>query len=168
MNTTPASRKSLPDLIFGLAMLAIAIVVWLEAGELPPSPYDPLGPGAFPKALSGALALLSIVVIGRVAVRKEIGRSETSLVFGVGDDTRVPLRKYFLALGLGLATALYAALLTLTSANFLLVTIAYITVLGIALSRRTRGDVAKALVVGMALGIALDALFTKVLLITLP
>lgn len=167
LETEPPARRSRPDLIFGLIMLLLAVVVWREAGALPPSPYDPLGPGAFPMALSGLLGILSILLIGRVFARRHIGRSETSFVHGV-DDARVPLARYLLALGLCTATALYAAMLILTSANFLLLTVPYIAALGIALSRRTPADIATAIAVAVALGIGLDVLFTRILLVTLP
>ena len=50
-------------------ILAVAGVVWREASTLPPAPYDPLGPKAFPIWVSYALAALGSCHAGAAAVR---------------------------------------------------------------------------------------------------
>ncbi|MET3794741.1 tripartite tricarboxylate transporter TctB family protein [Aquamicrobium terrae] len=161
-------RLDLADLVFGIVMLAGSLVVLLYAMALPPSPYDPLGPGAFPKALSGMLAALSLVLIARVLLRRTVARSETSLVYGVEEGERVPLARYLLAIVLAAATVAYSALLIFTDLPFLLLTIVYIAALGFVLSGRTPRDLAIAVAVGIGLGLATDLIFTRVLLIELP
>jgi putative tricarboxylic transport membrane protein len=170
MNEGPAQATpalKLPDLVFGLVVLALAGFVWREAAGLPPSPYDPLGPGSFPRALCIGLGLLSVAMIVRTLMRLTVADAETSFIMGPADGTPGP-RRFWLALGLGLATAAYAGLLILADLDFRLVTIVYIAGLGFALSRRRRQDIFTAIAVGVVMGFGLDWLFTGVLAVTLP
>jgi hypothetical protein len=163
----PQATLKTPDLVFGLVILAFAGFVWREAAGLPPSPYDPLGPGSFPRALCVGLALVAVAIIVRTLAGLAVADSETSFIMVAGNGEPAPQRP-LLAVGLGLATALYAGLLTLADVDFRLITILYITGLGIALSRRRPRDVATAVAVGVVLGFALEFLFTGVLAVTLP
>ena len=61
----------------------IAAVTWREARGLPPAPYDPLGPKAFPIAVSVALAALGLAMLVRLVIGRSLGRTATSMVVGL-------------------------------------------------------------------------------------
>lgn len=65
-----AARPPAVDLLFGLAVLALAAVVWWGAASLPPPRYEPLGSAALPRGLAVAMAGLALVVIVRAVLRR--------------------------------------------------------------------------------------------------
>jgi putative tricarboxylic transport membrane protein len=160
-------ERSRPDLAFGLAMLGVSLLAGWEAIRLRPSPFDPLGPGSFPKLVAALLGVLSLVLLARLALGRKVGQSETSLVLGVGGEA-AHRRRPALAMGVCGATLLYVSALTFTPIGFLPATVVYLAALGIALSGRSRREVVTALAVAVVGGGAVALLFTKVLFVALP
>ena len=67
----PSSRRR--DLIFALAIIAIAgLVIW-EARKQPRSPYDPIGAAGVPIWTAGIM----IILAGSMLVRLALGKSTT-------------------------------------------------------------------------------------------
>lgn len=56
------------DLVFALAVILAAAVVWFGTADLPPPRYEPVGSAALPRAIASLMSLLSIFVAVR-AVR---------------------------------------------------------------------------------------------------
>jgi hypothetical protein len=148
-------------------MLVIAAGVFLAAWQLPPSLFDPLGPGAFPLLVSGLLAALSLVLLGRLALGLSTGRSQTSIIVGM-DGPQEHRRRPWLAVGLFAWTGVYALTLAFAQLGFLVPTIVYLAVLGFALSKRTRRDAMTAGAVAIIGGVATWLLFSKVFLVLWP
>lgn len=156
------------DIVFALVVLAIAGVVWREAGRAPPPLYDPLGPGTGPAWICGALAVLALVILGRALLGLKIGQSTQSLILGVGEDAAGDYRlRPALALFCFAATIAYAAALTL-SVTFLWATMGFLAVVGVAMGNRSRSHVIVALAIAVAGAVAINALFRKVFIIDLP
>ena len=65
-----------------MLILAVAGLVWREASALPPAPYDPLGPKAFPIWVSYALAALGLAMLARLLLGRSLGRAAQSMVVG--------------------------------------------------------------------------------------
>lgn len=162
------AKRSGPDLAFGFAMLAVSLVLGWDAAKLRPSPFDPLGPGSLPKLVAGCLGLLSLILLARIALGRRIGRSETSLVFGIDGADAEHRRRPALALAAAAATVLYVALLSFAPAGFLWPTVGYLAALGFALSDRSRRAALTALAVAVLVGGAIALLFTRVLFVDLP
>ena len=76
------ATSKLGDALFGGVMLVLAVVVFATAWQLPPSLFDPLGPGAFPLLVSGLMALLALILLGRLALGLATGRSATTPATG--------------------------------------------------------------------------------------
>ena len=57
------------EIAYVVLILVIAGIVWHEASALPPAPYDPLGPKAFPIWVSYALAALGLAMLVRLFAR---------------------------------------------------------------------------------------------------
>lgn len=164
---TTKSRRA--DATLGVAMLAVALLIWWEARKLPPSPFDPLGPKSFPIWLSYALAALSIVLLVRVALGLRVGQSTVSLVLGVGGDAPAEYRlRPGLAAFVFACTLAYAAVLTFTPLSFLWSTIAYMAVLGWAMSDRSPRQTALAVAVATIGGAAIFYTFTRIFVVALP
>ena len=164
-----ARRFAATNLAFGLSTLAVSAIVWWEASKVRPSPYDPLGAGAFPKLVSVLLAGLAILLIARVLLGYAIGASDTSLISGLTDDgDETHRRRPFLAVGVLAGLTLYIAALTLTSVGFLWATIVFVAVIGFAMSDRRPRDLVVAGLIALFIGVALNFLFTRVLIVALP
>lgn len=155
------------DALFGGIMLALAVVVFATAWQLPPSLFDPLGPGAFPLLVSGLMGGLALILLGRLALGLATGRSATSIIQGMGAETEHRQRPW-LAVGLYLLTVAYALALAFAHIGFLAPTVVYVGVLGFALSGRTRRDALTALAVAVVGGIGTWLLFTRVFLVLWP
>ncbi len=162
-------RQRQADLWLAVAMAAISAVVWWEASKLAPAPFDPLGPKSFPMWIAGALGLLSAAAIIAILSGRLLGRSETSLILGIGDEapTDYALRPGLAVLASALTVA-YVAVLTFTPIGFLWATIAYIGVLGWAMSDRTPRHNVIAVVIAILAGAGITLLFTKIFILDLP
>lgn len=167
--TQKVNRERQADLGLALVMIAVSAAVWWEASKLRPAPFDPLGPKSFPMWIAGALGLLSVGAIIMILCRRALGRSDTSLILGIGDEAPADyaLRPGLALIATGLTVA-YVAALTLTSAGFLWATIAYIGVLGWAMSDRTPRHTFIAAAVAVIGGCAITYLFTKIFILDLP
>ena len=80
-------------------MLGVSLVAGWEAAKLPPSRFDPLGPGSFPLALAGILGLLSLAALLLSLRGRDIGRAETSMVLGLDESVGSHRRRPWLATG---------------------------------------------------------------------
>jgi hypothetical protein len=162
-------RERRADLGLAFAMIVVSAAVWWEASKLAPAPFDPLGPKSFPMWIAAALGLLSVAAVIIVLCGRLLGRSDTSLILGIGDE---PPADYALRPGLAVAasalTLLYVAVLTLTGVGFLWATIAYIGALGWAMSERTPRHTVIAVVIAVLAGCAITYLFTKIFILDLP
>jgi putative tricarboxylic transport membrane protein len=157
------------NLGFGVAALVASVLVGWQASLLRPSPYDPLGPGAFPKLISILLGALSIILIARVLLGYDVGASDTSLISGLTEDEgRTHRKRPLLALGLLLAVVVYTVVLTLTPVGFLWATIVFLAVSGFAMSARRPRDAAIAVAVAGVVALSVHFLFTRVLVAVLP
>ncbi len=167
---TPERRKEhRADAALGVVMLAIAALTWWEARKLPPAPFDPLGPKTFPIWLSGVLAGLALLLLARLALGFDVGRSTTRLVLGVGGDAPTAYRlRPGLAVFAFAWTVVYAAVLTFTPLSFLVATIAYMAALGWAMSDRSRRQAATAVAVAVIGGAAIHYTFTRIFVVALP
>lgn len=161
------ATSKLGDALFGGVMLILAVVVFVTAWQLPPSLFDPLGPGAFPLLVSGLMAMLALIQLGRLALGLATGRSATSIIQGMGGDADHRQRPW-LAAGLYMLTVVYALALAYAKVGFLLPTVVYIGILGFALSQRTRKDGLTAIAVAIVGGVGTWYLFTKIFLVLWP
>lgn len=163
------SKQRRADLWLAVAMMAISGAVWWEASKLAPAPFDPLGPKSFPMWIAGTLGVLSAVAAISVLCGRALGRAETSLILGIGDEGPA---EYVLRPGLAvtasLLTLVYVGVLTFTGIGFLWATIGYIGALGWAMSDRTLRHGVIAALVAVIAGGAITYLFTKIFVLDLP
>lgn len=157
------------DAVLGVVMLAVAALTWWEARKLPPAPFDPLGPKTFPIWLSYVLAALAILLLARLALGLDVGRSTTRLILGVGDEAPTAYRlRPGLAVFAFAWTVAYTAALTVTPVSFLVATIVYMAALGWAMSDRSPRQAATAAAIAVIGGAAINYTFTKIFVVALP
>jgi len=161
-----ARPKRAADAIFALGSAALSAVVYSGARDLPESPFDPLGPAAFPLALAALLAALAAVQLARLAFGFATGASAVVLVHGLDGGGGYRLR-------VDLAVAVYAMTIAYSvalafGAGFLAATSVYVVAAGAALAGRDWRAVAKTAAVGAILAAAVWSLFTHVFLLQWP
>jgi hypothetical protein len=139
-------------------ILAVALLVWREASRLPPAPYDPLGPRAFPIWVSYGLAALGVAMLARLLFGKAIGRATHSMVTGLNGDAAHTLSPWTAALTLLLAF-LYAVGLSVPRVPFLAATAVYLFVAGAVLGPLERRRLVALAVVAIVAAAVLDYLF---------
>lgn len=162
------ARERRANLVLAVAMLAVSIGFGWQAAKLPPSRFDPLGPGSFPLALAGLLGALALLALISAWRGRDLGRAETSMVLGVGGGEPAHGRRPWLAVGAFLAIGGYALILGLTGISFFWASAALIATLGAMMSRRTPKDLLIAVAVGLGMSGFLTLLFGRFLLLSLP
>ena len=91
--------KALANVIFNIALAALFLGLFVQAGDLPSSIWEPLGAGSFPRLVLGALVIfnLAIVVQSMTALRN------------TDRSANVGARQWFLQRRLAFATLTWAA-----------------------------------------------------------
>jgi hypothetical protein len=152
---------------FALIVLALAAAVWWEAGKLPDSPFDPLGPKSFPILVSYVLATLAAVLLVRVLAGMPLQRPNRAIPgINAGPELEYALRPR-LASVVFLLTGLYALALHL-GLPFLLATAGYMAVSGLLMVPRRRKPIVIVLTTAVIGALALDLIFRRLLSVDLP
>ena len=110
VDVKPGRIQRAAEIGYIVLVLAVALVLWREAGKLPPAPYDPLGPAAFPRWAAYGLGGLGVAMAARLVLGGGLGRAAQSLVSGLDGDAEHVLKPWTAVLTLLLAFA-YAAVL---------------------------------------------------------
>lgn len=167
MEVGEASRRRV-DALAAVIVLAIAVGMFFAARREPAAFYDPFGPGTAPMAVSIALAVLAVVLLARTLLGLGVGQSTQALILGL--DGASPgdycLRPH-LALATLVTTVLFTAAMT-AGLPFLWSTLAFLFVLGAAMTDRRPRSIGLAAAVAVIGAIAIDALFRRILLVQLP
>jgi hypothetical protein len=149
------------EVAYILLVMGVAAVLWLEAGRLPPAPYDPLGPGAFPRWTAYGMVALGMAMAIRLLLGRQLGQAAQSLVAGLDGNSEHPLRPWIAVLTLVLALA-YAAALSVRAVPFLLATGAYLFLAGAILGPLKGRRLLVVAAVAAVAAIVLDLLFRRV------
>jgi hypothetical protein len=139
-------------------ILVVAGVTWREARALPPAPYDPLGPKAFPIAVSVVLAALGLAMLVRLLLGRALGRAATGMVVGL-DAVAGDARRPWTAAGILLLAFAYAGALSVRGIGFLPATAVYLFLSGVLLGPLGGRRVAAVAAFAVVAAIVLDGLF---------
>jgi hypothetical protein len=146
------------EIAYIVLVLVVAGVTWREARGLPPAPYDPLGPKAFPIGVSVALAALGLAMSVRLMVGRSLGRAATGMVVGL-EAGAGQARRPWTAAGILLLAFGYAGALSVRGVGFLPATAAYLFLSGVLLGPLAGRRVAAMAAFAVAAAIFLDLLF---------
>ncbi|MBM3549131.1 MAG: hypothetical protein FJX54_19505 [Alphaproteobacteria bacterium] len=167
MDAAEASRRRI-DALAALVVLVVAVVVFFAARREPAPLYDPFGPGTAPMAVSAALAFLAVILLVRTLVGLRVGQSAQSLILGLGGSAPADYRlRPDLALITFVASILFVAAMS-AGLPFLWSALAFLLVLGGALSDRRPRSLLIAAAVAVIGAILIDVLFRRVLFVQLP
>ncbi len=159
-DASPERARAVSHIVFNLALLGIAAVMFFHAGNLPSSAWEPIGSGSFPRMMLAVLALLNVIMIAKEAAKL---RHTTALASG---SIRDWLWQHRLAFGvLGLFT-LYAIAVPLF--GFRWATLPFVLACQVLLGARRPRQIAIAVAIALVMSLGLDALFRHVFTISLP
>ncbi len=148
-------------------VFVVALVLWREAGKLPPAPYDPLGPAAFPRWAAYGLAALGVAMTVRLLLGGGLGRAAQSLVSGLDGAAEHDLKPWTAVLTLMLALA-YAGVLSLRSIPFVLCTGVYLFAAGAILGPFQGRRLAVVGLFAVVASVTLELLFRRLFSLDLP
>lgn len=136
----------------------VAAVTWRAARGLPPAPYDPLGPKAFPIGVSVALAALGLAMLVRLLIGRSLGRAATSMVVGL-EAAAGHVRRPWTATGILVMAFGYAGALSTRGVGFLAATAVYLFLSGVLLGPLEARRVAAVAAFAVVAAVVLDLLF---------
>ena len=155
------------DIGFCACVLVIGVVFLVQAWKLPPSRFDPLGPGSFPIGICRLLIGLSGLALVRSLLGKNLGAAETSIILGLGNEEG-GLRRPGPAVSVFLQAGAYGAVLHWTPVGYFWATAAFVFAAGFAMSRRGAKMAAVALAVALGVSAVLTVVFGQLLGFPLP
>jgi putative tricarboxylic transport membrane protein len=149
------------DIGVAAALMVISVAVFWESLSMPPAFYDPIGPAAFPRALSVAIFFLSIILIIKT-LRLPSGKSSQS--------ARQPSHRLRpdLAVGAAILSGIYVLLLTLRLVSFSVLTTAFLISFIMLLMPFDRKRLLYAIIIALIMGFGGGYIFTHVFYIDLP
>ena len=163
----PGRSQRAAEIGYIVLVLVVALVLWREAGKLPPAPYDPLGPAAFPRWAAYALGGLGVAMAARLILGSGLGRAAQSLVSGLDGDAEHVLRPWTAVLTLLLALA-YAGVLSMRSIPFVLCTGVYLFAAGAILGPLQGRRLALVGIFAVIAAVLLELLFRRLFSLDLP
>jgi putative tricarboxylic transport membrane protein len=152
--------KAIGHIVFNLILLGIVAAMFIQAGHLPSSAWEPIGSGTFPRLLLGVLAVLSAIVI-----IKELASLRQSPALPSGSVVAW-CWQHRLAFGVLGLFALYAVAVPML--GFRWATLPFVLACQVLLGARTRRQLGIALIVALVMSLGLDLLFRHVFSISLP
>jgi len=149
------------DIGVAAALMVISVAVFWESLSLPPAFYDPIGPAAFPRALSVTIFFLSILLIIK-AFRSPSGKS----IQTAQQPTYRP--RSDLAVGAAILTGLYVLVLTFRLLSYGVITTAFLILFIMLMMPFGRKQVLIAIIIALIMGFGGGYIFTHVFYIDLP
>jgi hypothetical protein len=149
----------------GVAALVILIcaVVLVQANDLPPGTFEPLGSGPVPIYTSLIIILCCVIVIMR-AIKVLIQSSEPLWAFQLEFSTGLPIGG-ILMLGITIA---YVSLLHFQVASFGFVTFLFLAILIWSMERFNHRKILPALAIAAVFSFGAEYIFTNVFVVDLP
>ncbi|WFF41965.1 tripartite tricarboxylate transporter TctB family protein [Salinicola endophyticus] len=148
----------LANLLFNLALGALFAALFVDAGDLPSSMWEPLGAGAFPRLVLGTLILFNLALALQAAMA--LGQARR------GAGTLAWLYQRRLAFATLAAFSLYA--LAMPWLGFPLASLSFLLAVQWLLGARRGRRLLVAAIVAVAFGLGLYLLFGQVFQIPLP
>lgn len=152
--------KAVSHIIFNIALLAIAIMMFNNAGALPSSAWEPIGSGSFPRLMLAILAILNVMM-----VIKEIHKLRHTTALASG-SIKAWLWQHRLSFGVLSLFAFYTFALPLI--GFRWATLPFVLACQFLLGTRRPKQIVIAVIIAFLMSFGLDALFRHIFTISLP
>jgi hypothetical protein len=147
-------------LVLNGALVALFAALFVRAGALPSSMWEPLGAGSFPRLILGVLMLINLSIMVQEWRRY---RAKTAATPGL---VRRWLWRHRLALGMLALFALYIVGVPLL--GFRLASLSFLVLAQLALGVRRPRSLAIAAVIAVTFSFGIDWLFRDIFIISLP
>lgn len=158
----PHPLRILASLYVEFTIIIVCALIISEAGQTRGPVFDVVGPDFLPTVVAGLVAALTLLQMGVQVARQVRGKeSETSEPIA-GSDA-------FVGLVFAAVTTVFVTTLALRLVPFWAATAVFVTVATLLLARTiTRRDLVLSISIGIGLGVALQLIFTRILIIDLP
>ena len=152
--------KAIANILFNAGLAALFVGLFMQAGDLPSSMWEPLGAGSFPRLVLGALVLFNLAIMCQSMI--ELRRADPASSVGAG--------RWFIQRRLAFASlaAFCGYALLMPWLGFALASLLFLFIVQIILGARSGRRLLMACVVSAVFGPGLDALFGQVFMISLP
>lgn len=147
------------EVAYVVLIIAIAGVILQQAIQLPPAPYDPMGPKALPIGVAVGLGALGLIMLAKLLFGRGLSRTVQSMVVGLEADGAGHVRRPLTAVLIVLLAIAYAIAFNFPSIGFFRATTVYLFLSGLVLSRLEWRNVAGVAVFAVTAAYALDLLF---------
>ena len=149
------------DIGVSVVLIVLCVAVFWESLSMPPAIYDPIGPAAFPGALSVTIGFLSMMIM-LSSFRAPSGESRQA--------TQKPAYRLRpdLAVGSTILTVVYVLLLALRLVSFAISTTVYLIFTIMLLMRFDLRRLPIAIIIALMMGLGCGYIFTHVFYIDLP
>lgn len=160
--TDPNTRRAhaLAHLVLNGTLVVLFAALFVHAGALPSSMWEPLGAGSFPRLI---LAVLIMINLGIMVQEWRRYRSETAAAPGL---VKRWLWRHRLALGVLALFTLY--IVGVPALGFRLASLLFLILAQLALGVRRPRSLAIAMVIAVTFSFGIDWLFRDVFIISLP
>jgi len=150
-------RKPVGDISLAIVMIGLGVLVFFASFGLPEPALEPIGPAAFPFAVSGFLTGLSLIVLWRALSGATRAKPPPE------HRQRRDLAILTIALTLAYFTTMEFGWLT-----FRWATVVYVFILTMMLFNWQVKKLPVAVVIGLIMGVGLKFTFTEILYLDLP
>ena len=157
------------ELGFSIFLIVLSAVIFRETLSLPPGTFDPVGSSGFPRLISAAIGILSLVILIR-ATRRILADSKNSAASATPNDAVSPAfrPRPDLALGFYALALVYVAVLALRLVNFGICTVLFLLISIAMLTRFYFKRLPIALLIALVIGFGCQYIFTQVFVLDLP
>ena len=155
------------DIVLALAVIALAVVLYIGTLSLPPAKWEPLGSAAVPRGLCVIMSCLAAVVLARAVLTLRKGAPKVRAAVPLDAEEAFERRPWTAVVMFGLVV-LYVAAMDFHLLGFVEATVAFLVALGLVFTRARRRHIPW--IVGFALIIAVGnyLVFTHFLYVDLP
>ncbi len=157
------------ELGFSIFLIVLSVAIFRETLSLPPGSFDPVGSAGFPRLISAAIGILSLVILIRAA-RRILAGSKNSAASATPNDAVAPTFRHRpdLALGFYALSLVYVSVFALRLVNFGVCTVLFLLISIGMLTRFNFKRMPIALLIALVIGFGCQYIFTQVFVLDLP
>ena len=159
-----AKDSALLHFLLNTAMLAVFMFLFVAAGDLPDSAWEPLGSGAFPRIILGTLMVLNLAMLAQT-LPKALAElhSHGTIIPAIVTDTLKQRRLVVFMLGL---FGIYVFAVGL--AGYAIATFVFVIAAQLGVGPKTVKNAVTALIIALVASFGLQYFFATVLSVFLP
>lgn len=157
------------ELGFSIFLIVLSALIFRETLSLPPGSFDPVGSAGFPRLISAAIGILSLVILIRAA-RRTLGGSKNAAASATPNEAVSPTfrRRPDLALSFYALSLVYVSALALKLISFGICTVLFLFISIGMLTRFYYKRLPVVILIALVIGFGCQYIFTQVFVVDLP